>query len=177
MRNSHRLVLGLALLLGATITPVQAQATSPFVGQLMLVGYDTCPQGWAEADGQLLSISANTALFSLYTTTYGGNGSTNFALPDLRGRAPIHHGPGPGLTSRDPGDSYGSETHTHTASTSVSATSDEPARRGGSLDPSSGTVDAPQSFSGSTSVSPSASEGPRLAMTWCVALTGVYPSF
>ncbi len=75
----------------ATTAPAQASDT-PYLGEIIMVGYPFCPYGWAEANGQLLSISQNTALFSLYGTTYGGDGRTTFALPDLRGRAPIHVG-------------------------------------------------------------------------------------
>ncbi len=82
----------------AFISPASAQS-EPFVGQLMATAATFCPRGWAQADGQLLAISQNTALFSLLGTTYGGNGQTNFALPDLRGRAPIHAGQGPGLSN------------------------------------------------------------------------------
>ena len=60
------------------------------LGEIKMVGFTFCPRGWAEANGQLLSISQNTALFSLYGTTYGGDGRTTFALPDLRDRAPVH---------------------------------------------------------------------------------------
>lgn len=76
----------------------QAQAqVDPFIGQVMYVGFNFCPRGWAEADGSLLPISQNQALFSLLGTIYGGDGRTTFALPDLRGRVPIHEGSGPGL--------------------------------------------------------------------------------
>ena len=84
-------MLAAALGTVATSAPVQA-AESPYLGEIIMVGYTFCPRGWAEANGQLLSISQNTALFSLYGTTYGGDGRTTFALPDLRGRAPIHVG-------------------------------------------------------------------------------------
>lgn len=88
-----RILTTLAAAIGtvATGAPVQA-AESPYIGEIIMVGYTFCPRGWAEANGQLLSISQNTALFSLYGTTYGGDGRTTFALPDLRGRAPIHVG-------------------------------------------------------------------------------------
>lgn len=69
--------------------------SEPFLGQIMLVGFNFAPQGWAFCNGQLLSISQNTALFSLLGTTYGGNGTTTFALPDLRGRAALGFGQGP----------------------------------------------------------------------------------
>src|SRR6056297_1754420 len=77
--------------------PAEAQAFEQFLGQIMMVGYNFCPRGWANADGQLLPISSNSALFSLYGTTFGGDGRTTFALPDLRGRVPIHPGQGIGL--------------------------------------------------------------------------------
>src|SRR3984893_4324338 len=83
--------------------------SEPFLGQIMLVGFNFAPQGWAFCNGQLLSISQNTALFSLLGTTYGGNGTTNFALPDLRGRAAVGFGQGPGLSNYDLGQSTGSE--------------------------------------------------------------------
>lgn len=68
----------------------------PILGEIRLFGFTFAPQGWMLCEGQLLSISQNTALFSLLGTTYGGDGRTNFALPDLRGRAPIAFGQGPG---------------------------------------------------------------------------------
>ena len=82
----------------------------PFVGEIEMVGFNFAPQGWAFCDGQLLSIAQNTALFSLLGTMYGGNGQNTFALPDLRGRVPMHQGAGPGLTPRDVGEMGGSET-------------------------------------------------------------------
>src|SRR5436309_1530584 len=73
------------------------------------------PQGWMFCDGQLLSISQNTALFSLLGTMYGGDGRTTFGLPDLRGRGPIHAGAGPGLTDHVQGETGGAESHTLTS--------------------------------------------------------------
>ncbi|MCR9015319.1 phage tail protein [Aquiflexum gelatinilyticum] len=70
---------------------------TPYIGQIMVVGFNFAPRGWALCDGQLLPIAQNTALFSLLGTTYGGNGQTTFALPDLRGRMALHPGQGPGL--------------------------------------------------------------------------------
>ena len=69
----------------------------PFIGQIQAFGFNFAPQGWAQCNGQLLSIAQNTALFSLLGTMYGGNGQTTFGLPDLRGRFPLHMGQGPGL--------------------------------------------------------------------------------
>lgn len=84
----------------------------PFLGQMIMFGGNFAPRGWAFCEGQLLSISENTALFSLLGTIYGGDGRTTFALPDLRGRAPIHKGRGPGLSDRHQGAKLGSETNT-----------------------------------------------------------------
>lgn len=84
----------------------------PFVAEIRIFPFNFAPRGWAWCDGQLMPISQNTALFSLLGTTYGGNGSTNFALPDLQGRAPMHPGQGPGLSLHDLGETGGSETVT-----------------------------------------------------------------
>ena len=105
---------------------------NPFLGEMKMFGGNFAPRGWAFCDGQLLSINANQALFSLLGTIYGGDGRTTFALPDLRGRAPLHAGHGPGLTDRRLGARGGSEhnilnttqlpSHTHSASGTLNAT-------------------------------------------------------
>jgi len=82
----------------------------PFVAEIRIVPFNFPPHGWAFCQGQLLPLSQNTALFSLLGTTYGGNGKSNFALPDLQGRAPMHPGQGPGLSLHDLGETGGSET-------------------------------------------------------------------
>jgi len=82
----------------------------PFIGEICMFAGNFAPRGWALCDGQLLPIAQNTALFSLLGTTYGGDGRTIFALPDLRGRVPIHAGTGPGLTRRQLGEKGGEET-------------------------------------------------------------------
>lgn len=84
----------------------------PFIGQIIQTGFNFAPLGYATCDGQIISISQNTALFSLLGTTYGGDGQSTFALPDLRGRASVHQGQGPGLTNRTIGEEAGEETHT-----------------------------------------------------------------
>ena len=84
--------------------------SEPFIAEIRIFAGNFAPRGWAFCDGQLLPISQNTALFSLIGTTYGGDGRTTFALPDLRGRAPIHAGNGPGLTNRQLGSKAGVET-------------------------------------------------------------------
>ena len=84
----------------------------PFVAEIRIFPFNFSPQGWAFCDGQLLPLSQNTALFSLLGTTYGGNGTSNFALPDLQGRTPMHPGQGPGLSLHDLGEASGSDTVT-----------------------------------------------------------------
>lgn len=103
---------------------------NPFIGQIQMFGFNFPPRGWATCDGQLLSIAQNTALFSLLGTQYGGDGRTTYALPDLRGRFPLHMGQGPGLSNYTIGQRAGVETvtllanqlpaHTHPLSASVS---------------------------------------------------------
>ena len=87
---------------------------SPFLGEIKMFGGNFAPRGYAFCSGQILPIAQNTALFSLLGTTYGGNGQTTFALPDLRGRVPVHQGQGPGLSPYDLGQVGGTETTTLT---------------------------------------------------------------
>src|SRR3954454_25394139 len=84
--------------------------SSPFVAEIKMWGGNFAPTGYAFCDGQLLPISQNTALFSLLGTTYGGDGKSTFALPDMQGNAPMHPGQGPGLSLHDLGETGGSET-------------------------------------------------------------------
>jgi microcystin-dependent protein len=90
--------------------------SEPFLAQIQIVAYNFAPKGWAFCNGQLLPIAQNTALFSLLGTTYGGDGRTNFALPNLQGNAPLHvgSGQGPGLNSRVLGEAGGEDKHTLT---------------------------------------------------------------
>src|SRR5437762_2941540 len=104
--------------------------SSPFVAEIRIFGFNFPPTGWAFCDGQLMPISQNTALFSLLGTTYGGDGKSTFALPNLMGSAPMHPGQGPGLSQRDLGEMAGVETvtllqteipaHTHLVNASLS---------------------------------------------------------
>src|SRR3982750_4684316 len=82
----------------------------PFVAEIRIFPFNFAPKGWAFCDGQILPLSQNTALFSLLGTTYGGDGKSNFALPDMQGNAPMHPGQGPGLSLHDLGETGGSET-------------------------------------------------------------------
>ncbi|HET8898279.1 MAG TPA: tail fiber protein [Rhodanobacteraceae bacterium] len=84
----------------------------PFVAEIRLNAFNFAPRGWASCDGQLLPLSQNTALFSLLGTTYGGNGKSTFALPNLQGRSPMHPGQGPGLSLHDLGEMGGVESVT-----------------------------------------------------------------
>jgi microcystin-dependent protein len=84
----------------------------PFVAEIRIFPFNFAPKGWAWCDGQLMPLSQNTALFALLGTTYGGDGKSNFALPDLRTRAPMHPGQGPGLSLHDLGETGGAETVT-----------------------------------------------------------------
>lgn len=86
--------------------------SEPFIAEIKMFAGNFAPRGYAQCDGQLLAISQNTALFSLVGTIYGGDGRTTFALPDLRGRSPMHPGQGPGLSSRTIGQKSGTETNT-----------------------------------------------------------------
>jgi microcystin-dependent protein len=84
----------------------------PFVAEIRIFAFNFAPKGWAFCDGQILPLSQNTALFSLLGTTYGGDGKSNFALPDMQGNAPMHPGQGPGLSLHDLGETGGSDTVT-----------------------------------------------------------------
>src|SRR5712691_9144945 len=96
--------------------------SSPFVAEIRMFGFNFPPKGWAFCNGQLLPIAQNTALFSLLGTTYGGNGTTNFALPNLQGSAPMHPGQGTGLTNRVLGEAGGETTVTLTTTNMASHT-------------------------------------------------------
>ena len=165
----------------------------PFIGQIQPFGFNFAPRGWAKCDGQLLSISSNTALFSLLGTTYGGDGRTTFGLPDLRGRSIVHAGNGPGLTNITQGQKSGAEqvtlstnnmpSHNHTV-----AVSNED---GEEADPTNRVIAAnAASFnddgSGATLKTSSVStvggsqafgiRSPYIGINVCIALQGIYPS-
>lgn len=86
--------------------------SNPFVAEIRIFPFNFAPKGWAFCDGQILPLSQNTALFSLLGTTYGGNGRSTFALPNLQGRAPMHPGQGPGLSLHDLGEMSGTDSVT-----------------------------------------------------------------
>ena len=126
---SRNLLGILALGIGLSGAPTVKAGDNPYYAEIIMFGGNFAPRGWAFCDGQLLSISQNTALFSLLGTTYGGDGRTTFALPDLRGRSAVHPGTGPGLANIVVGQRGGAEnmvlttaqmpSHSHTASTTA----------------------------------------------------------
>lgn len=165
----------------------------PFVGEIRLFAGNFAPTGWARCDGQILPISQNTALFSLLGTTYGGDGRTTFALPDLRDRVPVHQGQGPGLTNRPLGQEGGSATvtlltteipaHSHTvrglpdpAESAVPA--GKALARGVNLTPyigSANTTMHPAAVGLAGGSQPHNNQAPYLTLTFIIALQGVFP--
>ena len=109
--TTRLVVCGCAVIASLTLTPAAAHAQQPFLGEIRFVGFGFPPRGWANCDGQLMSVAQNPDLFALLGTKYGGNGTTTFALPDLRGRSPLDDGQGVGLSPRLLGESGGSEAH------------------------------------------------------------------
>lgn len=159
--------------------------TEPFLGEIRCFGFTFAPQGWIMCNGQVLAISQFTALFSLLGTTYGGNGTSNFQLPDLRGRVPKHLGSGPGLSTYVEGEVGGVEqinqvvSHSHqlTANSGL-GTTDSPVGAvpagGGSYAPSTdGNVMDPTTTTGVSAIE---TQSPYVVMNWCMALEGIFPS-
>lgn len=169
-----------------------------FVGQMMLVGFNFAPVGWALAQGQILPISQNTALFSLLGTYYGGNGTSNFALPNLENSVALGYGQGAGLSDYVIGEQSGSQSvtllasetplHTHTASAKslVKATpGDGPASNtlaemvgGNAYTTSTAGLTQMSAAAISTfgSSQPHDNMMPYLGMYWVIAMQGVYPA-
>ena len=167
----------------------------PFVAEIRIFPFNFAPKGWAFCDGQLLPISQNTALFSLLGTTYGGDGRSNFALPNMQGNAPMHPGQGPGLSLHDLGEAGGSETvtlltseipaHFHNLRAAAS-TGTKSVPSANVLAKTSGAT--PYAISGSPLVAmavgalnpaggdqPHNNMQPYLTLNFCIALQGVYP--
>jgi Microcystin-dependent protein len=165
----------------------------PFLGQLMLVPYNFAPQGWAFCNGQIMSIAQNSALFSLLGTTYGGNGQTTFALPDLRGRVAVSSGQGPGLQNYSLGEVAGSESitlistqmpaHTHLVGASTGSAQATPDNAFPGSDTSTQIYDLaasttmnPQMIQPAGGSQPHENRQPYLVLNYIIALQGVYPS-
>ena len=169
----------------------------PFVAEIRIFPFNFAPKGWAFCDGQLLPLSQNTALFSLLGTTYGGNGKSNFALPDLQGSAPMHPGQGPGLSLHDLGETGGSETVTLLISEIPAHNHSMNGRPTGAVPPQSSPVGIAPARSNSRPYSPTNVSSnqqmnftgtlptggsfphnnmmPYLTFNFCIALQGVFP--
>jgi microcystin-dependent protein len=172
--------------------------SSPYLAEIRIFAGNFAPYGWATCDGQLLPISQNNALFSLIGTMYGGDGQTTFALPDMRGRGPMHFGQGVGLSSHNQGETAGAQNitliqqempqHTHTVqvSTATDHLSIPTGHTWGSGQRGMGNVYAPSgasnvqmnpvgtSFAGSSL--PHNNLQPYLVLTFIIAQLGIYPS-
>lgn len=175
--------------------------SEPFLGMIIIVPYNFSPRGWAFCNGQILPIAQNTALFSLLGTTFGGNGQTTFALPDLRGRVPNSAGQGPGLSSYDLGQVGGTESttltinnlagHNHLVNVvNAAPTSAKPSANllaNLAIDPAPTNAAVYSNAAATAQLGPSAISntggnqpfsilGPYLTLNFCIALEGIFPS-
>jgi microcystin-dependent protein len=172
--------------------------STPFLGQISIFAFNFAPRGWALCNGQLLAIAQNTALFSILGTTYGGNGTTTFALPNLQSRVPIGVGQGPGLSNRDLGEVGGQEAVTLTSDqnaphnhqllcSSADGNSYDPAGNYWSQDAGGNPEYGPASDGIAGSMSPAATSlaggnqphnniQPYLTLNFCIAMEGIFPS-
>ncbi|WP_340112900.1 phage tail protein [Maribellus mangrovi] len=167
----------------------------PFLGQIQAFGFNFAPRGWAFCQGQLLAISQNTALFSLLGTTYGGDGRTTFALPDLRGRSMVGMGNGPGLSDIRQGQKGGQEqvtltvanmpSHNHAPSVAVQTGAGESSAPTGYLaahsgafgeEPSSGANLAGVNSNNAGGSQAFSTRDPFLGLNISIALVGIFPS-
>ncbi|HKA75286.1 MAG TPA: tail fiber protein [Xanthobacteraceae bacterium] len=174
----------------------------PFVAEIRIFPFNFAPKGWAFCDGQILPLSQNTALFSLLGTTYGGDGKSTFALPNLQGNAPLHQGQGPGLQLWDLGEIQGSDTvslleseipaHAHALQAQTqNATNNSPAggllaaghyggAQGGAVNYYA-TTSNPATLLSPTAIAPAGGDQPHnnlmpyLTLNFCIALQGVFP--
>lgn len=172
--------------------------SDPFVAEIRIFPFNFAPKGWAFCDGQLLPISQNTALFSLLGTTYGGDGKSTFALPDLQGSVPMQPGQGQGLSLRDLGEMSGTESitllvseipvHTHQMRFHEVDLAELPAPANNRVLANSANQNAYQSVTNANLVTmapqalPPAGGGlphnnmqPYLTLNFCIALQGVFP--
>lgn len=172
--------------------------STPFVGQISLFGFPFAPSGWAQCNGQLMAISQNQALFALIGTTYGGNGVQTFGLPDLRGRVPLHYGNGPGLSPYVIGQVAGVEqvaltqanlpAHSHSAALNVAAgtrgavpAASNYLETNTTVPPSPAPTLVPLNPAGITVGLTGSNQSfpilqPYLAVNYCIALQGIFPS-
>jgi microcystin-dependent protein len=168
----------------------------PFVAEIRIYPFNFAPKGWAFCDGQLLPLSQNTALFSLLGTTYGGDGKSNFALPNMQGNAPMHPGQGPGLSLHDLGETGGSQTvtlleseipsHSHALTASardggVRSPGGQLIAKGVGVNMYAPAASAPLVQFNPNVVAPAGGDQPHnnmmpyLTLNFCIALQGVFP--
>ena len=168
----------------------------PFVAEIRILPFNFAPKGWAFCDGQILPLSQNTALFSLLGTTYGGDGKSNFALPNMQGNVPMHPGQGPGLSLHDLGEIGGSETvtllqsempaHSHGLLANINPAdlaAPTPARSYARAFPGSAYKATTTSLTlmSDNAIAPAGGDQshnnmqPYLTLNFCIALQGVYP--
>jgi len=169
-------------------------ANSPFIGEIRAVGFNFAPKNWAMCNGQLLAISQNQALFSILGTTYGGNGQTTFALPDLRGRTPIHFGSDPQAVTYTLGEKTGGETetlslnempaHTHLVKANATANIETasnnfpagPPSGNNVYGPPAGATMDPALVPNAGGSQPHANLQPYLTLNYIICLVGIFPS-
>jgi microcystin-dependent protein len=168
--------------------------SEPFIAEIRIFAGNFAPRGWAFCNGQLLPIAQNTALFSLIGTTYGGDGRTTMGLPNLQGRAPMHPGTGPGLTTRRLGESVGAPTvtlntqempnHTHAVLGQGPANTNSPSGAAPATNPTvnqykTGATNlvnaAPGAVGNDGGGQPHDNLQPYLALNFIIALVGLYP--
>ena len=158
----------------------------PFVAEIRIFPFNFSPKGWAFCDGQILPLSQNTALFSLLGTTYGGDGKSNFALPNMQGNAPMHPGQGPGLSLHDLGETSGTETvtlleseipsHNHTFKVSNQQSDIQQPTPFFTGSPTPALVQMNfQSLTPAGGGQPHNNMQPYLTLNFCIALQGVFP--
>jgi microcystin-dependent protein len=197
MRHLARTAVCAAAIAATVYTPQASAQAEPLIGQIACFAFNFAPRGWAELNGQLLPIAQNTALFALLGTTYGGDGRTTFALPDLRGRMIMGVGSGPGLTPRILGEVGGHEhttlstnelpAHTHQVAplasgndaNAVSPAGKVPATKARTTlytDPANLVTMAPAVTSASGNGQPFDNMPPYGTFTCAIALEGIFPS-
>lgn len=199
LRKSHLLATAAAIA-GALGLASAASAQDNYVGEILKLPYNFCPIDTLAANGQLLAIADNSALYALYGTTYGGDGATTFALPNMQSRISIHTGSGGGLTTRTMGEVGGTETNTQTLATmprhehfalvrTTSAAANTTSPVGGKLGTTpankyvSGTAPAAQLMNRESFLIGNAGSGvpyehlpPTLTIRYCIATEGIFPS-
>jgi len=170
-------------------------ATQPFLGEIRAIAFNFPPKGWAFCNGQLLSIQQNQALFAILGTTYGGNGQTTFALPDLRGRSPLHFGQSPGLSNYVLGQAAGTEgvtliqsqmpAHNHLVKANANANAGVAANSFPAGPPSGNNLYGPSVAGPAMDTNmvpaqggnqPHSNQQPYLVVNYVIALVGIFPS-